>query len=53
MLTGNQRLELGAETIMNSYGWDRGRATDYVLEYFLVLLLGTLAEELMVTGMNL
>lgn len=34
MLTGNQRLELGAETLMNSYGWDRGRATDYVLRVF-------------------
>ena len=31
MLTGNQRLELGAETIMNTYGWSKDRATNYVL----------------------
>ena len=27
MLTGAQRLELAAETLMNSFGWDNGRAT--------------------------
>jgi len=34
MLTGNQRLELGAETIMNSYGWTREDATAYALRVF-------------------
>ena len=34
MLTGNQRLELGAETIMNTYGWTKDRATNYVLSAF-------------------
>ena len=34
MLTGNQRLELGAETIMNTYGWSKDRATNYVLSRF-------------------
>ena len=34
MLTGNQRLELGAEAIVNSYGWTREAATDYVLRVF-------------------
>ena len=34
MLTGNQRLTLGAETIMNTYGWSRDRATNYVLANF-------------------
>jgi TonB-linked SusC/RagA family outer membrane protein len=34
MLTGNQRLELGAETIMNTYGWSKDRATNYVLSAF-------------------
>lgn len=34
MLTGNQRLELGAETIMNSYGWSREDATAYALRIF-------------------
>ena len=30
MLTGAQRLEFAAETLMNSFGWDNGRATNYV-----------------------
>ena len=34
MLTGNQRLTLGAETIMNTYGWTQERATNYVLSSF-------------------
>ena len=34
MLNGNQRLELGAETIMNSYGWTREAATGFVLRNF-------------------
>jgi len=34
MLTGEQRLELGAETIMNTYGWDKDRATNYVISRF-------------------
>ena len=34
MLTGNQRLELAGETLMNDYGWTRERATDYVLSVF-------------------
>ena len=34
MLTGNQRLTLGAETIMNTYGWTKERATNYVLSAF-------------------
>ena len=34
MLTGNQRLTLGAETIMNTYGWTQERATNYVLSAF-------------------
>ena len=34
MLTGNQRLELGAETLMNDYGYSRERATNYVLANF-------------------
>ena len=33
-LTGNQRLELGAEAIINTYGWTREAATDYVLRVF-------------------
>ena len=31
MLTGNQRLELAAEMIMNDYGWERERATNNIL----------------------
>jgi TonB-linked SusC/RagA family outer membrane protein len=31
MLTGNQRLELAAEMIMNDYGWSRERATNNIL----------------------
>ncbi len=31
MLTGNQRLELGAEMLMNSYGWTREEGTSYIL----------------------
>ena len=31
MLTGAQRLELAAETLMNSFGWDNGRATNWML----------------------
>ena len=34
MLNGNQRLELAGETLMNSYGYTRERATDYVLNVF-------------------
>lgn len=34
MLTGNQRLELGAETIINDFGWDKERATNYALAIF-------------------
>ncbi|MGY8946013.1 MAG: SusC/RagA family TonB-linked outer membrane protein [Flavobacteriales bacterium] len=34
MLTGNQRLELGAETIINDFGWDKERATNYALANF-------------------
>ena len=34
MLTGNQRLELGSETLMNTYGWTREDATNYVLRAF-------------------
>jgi TonB-linked SusC/RagA family outer membrane protein len=31
MLTGNQRLELAGEMIMNDYGWSRERATNNIL----------------------
>ena len=31
MLTGNQRLELAAEMIMNDFGWSRERATNNIL----------------------
>ncbi len=31
MLTGDQRLELAAEMIVNDYGWDRDRATNNIL----------------------
>ncbi len=34
MLTGNQRLELGAETIINDFGWDKETATNYALANF-------------------
>ena len=49
MLTGNQRLELGAETLMD--GLEKMQLL-MLLEYLLVLLLGTLEEELMVIGKN-
>ena len=34
MLTGEQRLELGAETLINDYGWTKERATTYALANF-------------------
>jgi TonB-linked SusC/RagA family outer membrane protein len=34
MLNGNQRLELGAETLMNDYGYSKERATNYALANF-------------------
>ena len=34
MLTGEQRLELGAETLINDYGWTKERATNYALANF-------------------
>ena len=34
MLTGEQRLELGAETLINDYGWTKERATGYALANF-------------------
>ncbi len=34
MLNGNQRLELAAETLMNSFGYSREQGTAYVLNYF-------------------
>jgi len=34
MLTGNQRLELGAETLINDYGFSKENATNYVLANF-------------------
>ena len=34
MLTGNQRLELAGETLMNDYNYTRDQATDYVLRVF-------------------
>jgi TonB-dependent SusC/RagA subfamily outer membrane receptor len=34
MLTGNQRLELGAETLINDYGFTKENATNYVLANF-------------------
>jgi TonB-linked SusC/RagA family outer membrane protein len=34
MLNGNERLELGAETLINDYGWDKERATNYALANF-------------------
>ena len=33
-ITGVQRLELGAETLMNTYGYTKTQATDYVLANF-------------------
>ena len=34
MLTGEQRLELGAETLINSYGWSKAQSTTYALANF-------------------
>ena len=34
MLTGNQRLELGAETLINDYGFTKENATNYALANF-------------------
>jgi len=34
MLTGEQRLELGAETLINDFGWTKERATTYALANF-------------------
>ena len=34
MLTGEQRLELGAETIINDFGWSKAQATTYALANF-------------------
>jgi TonB-dependent SusC/RagA subfamily outer membrane receptor len=34
MLNGNQRLELGAETLINDYGFTKENATNYVLANF-------------------
>jgi len=34
MLNGNQRLELGAETLINDYGFTKEIATNYVLANF-------------------
>ena len=34
MVNGNERLQLAAETLINSYGYSPERATNYVLNYF-------------------
>lgn len=34
MLTGNQRLELGAETLINDFGWTKEASTTYALANF-------------------
>ena len=52
MLTGQQRFTLGAETLMNDYGWTKDRAEGYVAANFAGAQAWIDAVESMETGRN-